>query len=287
MQAVAQRRNGVVSTTQLRRLGFSDGSIDRRIKAGHLHPKYRGVYAVGRADLTIEGEFHAAVLAVGEGAVLSHLSAAKLLGFWNGRTDPIEVTVARRVKSRPGIKVRTTKHLPATTTVKGIPVTTAAHTVLDCAATMYSQRAFRRLVHEAEAQGKTDPEELRAEVERCPGHPGAARLMAEITDGPKPTRSGTEDDVVDMLRRHHFPSFETNVHVPGTPDWVEVDIFFSERNLAIEVDGGPWHATKFRHKLDAYKQALIEAAGVRVLRLTDDDVANERRTVVRVRHALG
>ena len=283
---MARRQNNVITTRQLLAAGLSKCAINHRVHTGHLHPKYRGVYAVGRADLTIEGEFHAAVLAVGEGAVLSHLSAAKLVGFWNGKTDPVEVTVARRVKSRRGIKVRTTKHLPPTTTVKGIPVTTAAHAVLDCAATMYSQRAFRRLVHEAEAQEKTDPDELRAEVERFPGHPGAARLMTEIADGPKPTRSGTEDDVVDMLRCNDFPPFETNVHVPGTPDWVEVDIFFSERKLAIEVDGGPWHATRYRRQLDGYKQALIEATGVRVIRLTDDDVANERRTLVRVRHAL-
>ena len=186
----------------------------------------------------------------------------------------------------PGIRVRHDKHPPPTTTVKGIPVTTASHTILDCSETMYSQRAFRRLVHEAEVQGKTNPDELRAEIERCPGHRGAPRLQAEIADGPKPTRSGMEDDVVEILRRRDFPPFETNVHVPGTPDWVEADVFFRAHNLVIEVDGGPWHATKFRRKLDAYKQALIEAAGVRVMRLTEDDVANEPRTVVRVGSAL-
>src|SRR5205807_9547930 len=142
---------------------------------------------------------------------------------------------------------------------------------------MYSQRAYRRLVHEAEAQEKTNPDALMAEIERNPGHPGVLRLQAEIADGPKPTRSGTEDDVVSILRRHDFPHFETNVHVPGTPDWVEVDIFFREHNLAIEVDGTPWHATKFRRKLDAHKQALVEAAGVRVMRVTADDANNENQ----------
>jgi very-short-patch-repair endonuclease len=286
MQALAGRQNAVITHRQLRAIGLSASAIDRRIRSGHLHPKHRGVYAVGRPDLTIEGEFHAAVLSIGEGAVLSHLSAAKLLGFWNGRTDPIEVIVPRRVRSRPGIRVRHAKHPPPTRVVKGIPVTTAAHTVLDCSETMYSQRAFRRLVHEAEVQGKTNSDDLLAELKRFPRHPGAPRLKAEIADGAKPTRSGMEDDVVDILRRNKFPQFESNVHVPGTPPWVEVDVFFPDHRLAIEVDGDPWHATKFRRKLDAYKQALIEAAGVRVMRLTEDDVANERRTLARVRHAL-
>ncbi len=286
MQAVAGRQNATITNRQLNTIGFSPAAITRAVKAGHLHPKHRGVYAVGRPDLTVEGEFHAAVLAIGDGAMLSHLSAAKLLGFWKGKTDPIEVTVARRIRSRRGIRVRHAKPSPPTKTVNNIPVTTPSHTVLDCAATMYSDRAFRRLVHEAEAQRKTNPAELQAEIDRFPDHPGAARLAAEIADGSKPTRSGLEDDVVEILRRHDFPPFDTNVHIPGTPDWVEVDILFRADNLAIEVDGGPWHATQFRRKLDAHKQALVEAAGVRVMRLTEDDVENERQTLARVRYAL-
>jgi very-short-patch-repair endonuclease len=118
---------------------------------------------------------------------------------------------------------------------------------------------------------------------------GIHRLRAEIADGAKATRSGLEDDMVSLLRRHDAPSFETNVHVPGTPAWVEVDVLFRAQKLVIEVDGTRWHSTPFRRERDAYKQSLVEAAGHRVIRFTDDDVTanREMQTMSQVWLALG
>jgi hypothetical protein len=168
-------------------------------------------------------------------------------------------------------------------------VTTVERTIHDLAATMYSQRHFRRVVHEAEALELTDPDRLRLEIARSPGQPGGPRLLAEIADGPKPTRSGSEDDMLVLLRRHDFPPFETCAHPPGTPAWVEVDVLFVEQRLVIEIDGGPWHKTKFRRELDAYKQKIVEDAGYRVIRFTDEDPkpAREARTAARIWSELG
>ena len=71
----------MISHPQLRDLGFSDKAIKRRIRSGRLHRIYRGVYAVGRPEVTQHGKWMAAVLACGDGAVLSHHSAAALWGI--------------------------------------------------------------------------------------------------------------------------------------------------------------------------------------------------------------
>ncbi len=288
--AVAAVQLGLITTGQLIALGLSHASISERVRLGRLHRVHRGVYAVGRRELSREGEFLAAVLAIGEGAVLCGFAGAALHSFWPGATAPIDVAVARRVSSRRGIRVHSGIELPAAavTVQLGIPVTTPARTILDLAAAMYSQRAFRRLVHEAEAQGQVTPEALCAEIERSPRHRGAARVLTEIADGPKPTRSGLEDDLLDLLRRHAFPPFETNAHVPGCPDWVQVDFLFRAQKVVIEVDGGKWHNTKFRRKFDANKRAIVEAAGYRVIVLVDDDVErlNEARTTTRIWRAV-
>src|ERR671929_1908792 len=96
--ALARRQHAAVSREQLLALGFTAEAIRHRIREGRLHPRGRGVYAVGRPELTRYGEWMAAVLECGEGAVLSHASAAAL---WEIRPDtkgPIEVTIpARRV----------------------------------------------------------------------------------------------------------------------------------------------------------------------------------------------
>ena len=57
-------------------------AIEGRVKRGRLHRIHRGVYAVGHMALTRYGRFMAAVLACGEGAALSHFSAAVLWGSW-------------------------------------------------------------------------------------------------------------------------------------------------------------------------------------------------------------
>jgi hypothetical protein len=78
---LAAHQHGVVSRGQLRELDCSRHAIDRRVRAGRLHPLHRGVYAVGHPKISREGHWMAAVLACGEDAVLSHRSAAALWGI--------------------------------------------------------------------------------------------------------------------------------------------------------------------------------------------------------------
>jgi predicted transcriptional regulator of viral defense system len=75
---VAANQHGVVTSTQLCAAGVSASAISDRVKAGRLHRVHRGVYAVGHARLSQHGIWMAAVLACGDGAVLSHQSAAAL-----------------------------------------------------------------------------------------------------------------------------------------------------------------------------------------------------------------
>jgi hypothetical protein len=72
---------GVVSRAQLRGLGLGRGPIDGRLRTGSLRRVHRGVYAVGGATLPREGRWLAAVLACGDGAVLSHVSAGECPTF--------------------------------------------------------------------------------------------------------------------------------------------------------------------------------------------------------------
>jgi very-short-patch-repair endonuclease len=283
---VAAGRHRVIELAQLVEHGISPSSVSRWVRRGRLRRRHRGVYVYGGGDLSREGEFLAAVLAVGDDAALGGYAAAALWDFWPGNWKPIEVTAPRDLRGRPGIRIHSVLELPphAVTVRFGIPVTTPAWTILDLAATVRRQRRFRRLVHEAEAKDRVTPALLRAEIARSPWHRGAKRVLVEIADGPKPTRSGREDDLLDMLRRHNAPPFKTNAHVPGTPAWVEVDFMFEAQKLVIEVDGGPWHKTKFRREFDAAKRSLIRDVDYEVMVLVDDDVEprNEELTMARV-----
>lgn len=91
--ALAEWQEGVVAYEQLRSLGFSARAIRHRVAKGRLHARYRGVYAVGRRQLTRKGELMAAVLRCGPGATLSHDTAAELSEIRPRRAGPIEVSV--------------------------------------------------------------------------------------------------------------------------------------------------------------------------------------------------
>ena len=91
MAVLATRQYGIVAGRQL---GLDAHAIRRRTAAGRLHRVHRGVYAVGHLGLGQEARWLAAVLACGDGALLSHRSAATLWGIRLGELFRPEVTTS-------------------------------------------------------------------------------------------------------------------------------------------------------------------------------------------------
>jgi hypothetical protein len=79
---------GVLSLDELGACGLSRENVRIRVGNGRLHPVHAAVYAVGHANVALEGRFLAAVKACGDGALLSHLSAAALWGSCLGMSRP-------------------------------------------------------------------------------------------------------------------------------------------------------------------------------------------------------
>ena len=94
--AIAQlafEQHGIVTFDQLRDAGLGVGAINLRVRNGRLHRLHRGVFAVGHPRISQEGRWLAAVLALGEGAVLSHVSAAALWGIRHSSSAYVHVAV--------------------------------------------------------------------------------------------------------------------------------------------------------------------------------------------------
>lgn len=285
---LAEKQNQVVTTAQLLAVGFTYQTINRWVAMGRLFRLHRGVYLVGRPPARREARFHAAVLACGSPAALIGFAAAALWGFWRGSTFPVEVIAPRRLKKRRGIVVHRVAVMPEVSEHAAIPVATPEQTIVHLAGTMYSDRHFRRLVHEALVQKATSLSALLAEVEGASERtPAIDRIERELADGAKPTRSYLEDDLLELLRRGDFPPSETNAHVSGTPAWVEVDVWFPEQRLVVEIDG-PHHDTSYQREFDAYKDTVVRTAGAEVLRLDQNAVTAARaaETAARIRARL-
>ena len=84
-------------------LGYNADAIQHRIEKGRLHRVHRGIYALGRPELTRHGSWMAAVLACGPGAVLSHASAGALWEVCQVERVAVEVSTPGNVfRRRPG-----------------------------------------------------------------------------------------------------------------------------------------------------------------------------------------
>jgi len=97
--AIAARQQGMVSASQLVAAGFDSRAVARRCASGWFARRHRGVYQVGPIAGPLAAEA-AALLACGKRAVLSHRTAAALMGLrTRAQGEPVEVIVLGRTST--------------------------------------------------------------------------------------------------------------------------------------------------------------------------------------------
>ena len=157
-------------------------AIEHRLKNGRLHLVVRGVYAVGRPEITRRGRWMAAVLRCGSGAALSHGSAAAAWGIRGEPAGQIEISVpAGSAHRASGVRVhRRSRGLSAhLAVVDGIPVTDPLLTLVDLASRLRSSE-LEAAINEADKRELATPEALRAGLEAFKGHRGVPRLRGVL-----------------------------------------------------------------------------------------------------------
>lgn len=285
---LAASNHSVLNVRELHACGLDDDAISVRVDNGRLFPMHRAVYAVGHAAPPLEGCFLGAVKACGEDALLAGVAAGAHWEVvrWDHRLP--EVLVSGRCAPRhPQINAHETSFLPPEDIRmhRGIPVTSPLRTLLDLAAIL-DQKRLRRAVREAQSLGLVDVVALMRRL-RGPGpRRGRAKLRRIIATGPAPTRSELEDVVLDLLLEGGFSHPDVNVplHLEGRR--VVPDFRWPAQKLVIEADGAAWHDNQLAREDDADRQALLEAHGERVLRITwNQAVAHGPQTLRRVRQA--
>jgi hypothetical protein len=267
----------VIDNAELWACGLTRDAIMRRCRSGALHEVHRGVFAWGHDGLTWRGRCLAAVKACGADAAVSHHSNCAL---WHlieiDESRPIDVTIPMRgAREIPGIVIHRTRIPFEVMRLDGIPVTTPARALMDLAS-VASYEFTRRAVREAMARKRVSIRELTA----VRGRKGGANLTRILADGYTPTRSELEDAVLDLIERGGLakPLVNQRNHA-RVPD-------FRWDGLVVEADGAAWHDHRLAREDDAERQAALEAAGLRVLRVTWRQVmARPAQTLARLRAA--
>jgi len=222
----------------------------------------------------------AAVLICGEGAVLSHGSAAALWEIGPEGRGPVDVTTRRHSGSaREGIRARVRPHLSGrdVTERHGIPATTPVRTMIDRATELTPNR-LERMVNEADKRDLIDPEALRDALDDYTGELGVKPLRT-LLDRLTFRLSDTELEVLfrPIAARAGLPT-------PHTKEIVnyEVDFYWPALGLVVETDGWRYHRTASAQTRDALRDQTHTASGLTTLRFSHYQVAYESEHVLRI-----
>jgi hypothetical protein len=270
---LARRQHGVVAHAQLLDLGLSASGVGRLSERGTLHRVHRGVYAVGHLALTRNGRFMAAVLACGDGAALSHFSAAVLWAILDDRGQRIHVTAEKQRRCR-GVVAHHAPLAGERVTRQGIVVTTPARTIVDLADVVTGPRTLERAIDEADylRLDWTDAAPRR-------GRKGTGLLSSVLAvhePGSTRTLSQFEEDFLAFCHDCGFPRPEVNCRIEG----YVCDFVWERHRVIVETDGRQAHDTRRARERDPIRDAELQLAGWRVLRITWMRFLKEREAVV-------
>jgi predicted transcriptional regulator of viral defense system len=269
---IAGRQHGVVTRTQLLDAGLSRSSLSRGARSGRLHRVHPGVYRVGHRAPSTEARYLAAVLACGDGAVLSGRAAAHLYGLVKDGPPAPEVTTVHDRRAR-GVITHRVRHLdPADVTrYRSIPITTVARTVVDIA-THLTLDELARACHEAEVRHHLTQPQVEATLVRRYNPPGAAKLRAILAGDAPLILSKLERAFLTQLRRAALPLPEVNRRVDGR----YVDCRWPGRRLTVELDSYRYHHTRHAWEQDRRREREARARGDEFRRYTYGDVCEDR-----------
>jgi Transcriptional regulator, AbiEi antitoxin len=276
---LAAHQHGIVSASDLSRLGYSRANVSSEVVRGRLHRLHRGVYAVGHTSVSRHGQCLAAVLACGEGSLLSHRSAAWLWGFTSRWQLPTEVTTPTPRRSRPRIAAHSARTLRAVDrdAREGIPVTAAPRTLLDFAAA--DPRFLTRALDGAERLGLLDIaaiDALLARNDRCRGSSRLRRAL-DIHRLPGFTRSGLERRFLGLVHDAGLPRPSMNFFMAG----YELDAYWQAERFAVELDTYDYHGGHTAFEEDRLRQENLKLAGIEMTRITGARIEREPTAVAK------
>jgi very-short-patch-repair endonuclease len=235
---------------------MSDKAIAHAVRAGRLHRVFRGVYAVGFPVTGERPRMAAAALACGEGAVVSHRSAAALLGLVDRAPVVVDVIAAGdRGRKIDGIRAHAVAPpgRAEVGTVDRIPCTSPARTLVDLSAAS-SARTMRSAFERAAAR--------------------RARLASASH-----LKSPLEAMVLPLLAGRGLPAPRANAPVQLVEKRITVDFLWAEERFVLEADSRDFHGTEVAFERDRRRDRELMRVGFSSLRVTRLQAESEAELV--------
>lgn len=264
---------------------MGEAAIDHAIASGRLFPLFRATFGVGHAQVGSSGRMLAAVLACGTGAVVSHGSAAFLMGLWESEPRAIHVIAANELGRKiPGIRRH---HVPTPLGKEVvehavIPCASPSRVIVDLAGTV-GDASLRRTIEQAAVLQMLDVAEI-DEILSGPRRRGSPRLRGILEDWRRyPSirlRSLMEAKLLPLLSQRDLPIPSCNELLRIGDQSFEIDFLWRRHRLVVETDGGRFHDHPVAQARDLDRNRILIAAGFRVVRLRWEELRDRPEAVI-------
>jgi very-short-patch-repair endonuclease len=228
----------------------------------------------------------AAVLACGEGSVVSHGTAAALLGLWD--YQPRLVDVIAPVQAGRRIDGIYRRHVPPPLPREAwiheaIPCTSPSRTIVDVAG-IVGEHLLSGTVEQAAVLGLLDVPEIDA-ILSGPRRRGSPRLRGILEHWRRYSpdtrlRSRMEAKLLPLLSEHRIPIPECNEVLVIDGESFEIDFLWRSQRLALETDGNQFHDNPLARARDRHRDSVLSAAGYRVPRLGWEDLRDRPEATI-------
>jgi Protein of unknown function (DUF559) len=299
LRVIAASYGGVFTRQHAVDAGYTPDVIRHRLETGAWVALRRGVYVERRrrdACTTARDrhalEVAAAVLALNtRDTVASHLSAALLHGITLLR--PPKLVAVSRPPDAPGRDRARGVHLHRAALAAehvgralGLPVTTAARTVVDLARTL----PFGDALVAADAAlrlGQVGLEDLERVLGECRGWPGSPRARAVVGFADATAESPLESLARLMFAEQGLPPPATQAPIGEGRPFARVDFLWPRFATVVETDGLAKYDELDALRREKLRQERLEELGYKVVRLTWEQVTAEPdRSAARIRRAF-
>ncbi len=271
---IAAGQHGLLSRVDIAEAGGDSHFVSRRLRSGSYRRAAPGVVALAGAASTWEQSVLAAVMSTGEGAVVSHHTAAFLHGLVESKPERIAVSTTKSHTPKRVWRIHRRHELPAShrTRKRGIPITSVLRTLVDCVADGADAAAL------LDTAGRLKLTRLGAAHEFLTGLAGRGRagvpeLVAEVEKRLRwegISESELESMFHRLLRDNDVPPPDTQFEIrrcDGT-SITRADNAYVGAKAIIAIDGYKWHSDHTRFQKDRTQQNELASMGWRTFRYT-------------------
>lgn len=267
---------------------MSDSAVRHAVAVGRLHLIFRGVYAFGRRQIDERGRLFAATLACGDKAVVSHRSAAALMGLLDKTPVSIDViALGKRGVTIDGIRPHDVRRPQPweTGTFDGVPCTSPARTLVDLAGVV-GTRTLRSTFERAAARKLLDVEAVDLSIGK--GGRRGTRALRGLLDEWRPAapvlargrlKSPLEAKILPLLAKRGLPMPRPNAPVELVEGRIEVDFLWLEQRFVLEADSRAFHATDVAAERDRWRDRELVRVGYSSLRVTWEQAEKETQEI--------